>query len=281
MVRTRTVRHPIRLLASVLIGAVSVLVGLPAGQPVSAAPGDRLPDLAMADPTELRIEVGASGARRIRFTTMIVNIGAGPFETGSSRLPGESVMGVNQRIYNADGTIRKVSTKATARYAGDGHDHWHVQDIAHYELYAISRPDIALRRDSKVGFCFFDTNAYRLTLPRAPRTRQYSAAGCGKRASLFVKNGISVGWGDKYGAKLALQWISITGLPAGQYFLKLTADPLRQFKEVRRGNNCKWLRIRIPKTGSAVAVLDHGTSCLLPGAPANLDSIAAETPRAR
>jgi lysyl oxidase len=276
MVRTS---RPIRLLVSVLLSGLSV-VGLPAGQRVSAAPGDQFPDLVIAYPTELRIEVGASGARRIRFTTLIVNIGAGPFETGSSRLPGESVMGVNQRIYNADGTIRKVSTKATARYAGDGHDHWHVQDVAHYELYAIARPDIALRRDSKVGFCFFDTNAYQLTLPRAPRTRQYSAAGCGKRSSLFVKNGISVGWADKYGAKLALQWIGITDLPAGQYFLKVTVDPLRRFKEVRRGNNCKWLRIRIPTTGSAVAVLDRGTSCLLPGASPTGDTIPAAAPSA-
>jgi hypothetical protein len=280
MARTRTLRRPIRVLASVLIGAAAVVAGLPDGQPVSAAEGDRLPDLGMAYPTELRIEVGASGARRIRFTSMIVNTGAGPFETGSSRLPGDSVMGVNQRIYNANGTIRKVVTKATARYAGDGHDHWHVQDIAHYELYAISRPDIALRRDSKVGFCFFDTTAYRLTLPRAPRTRQYSAAGCGKRASLFVKNGISVGWGDKYGAKLALQWISITDLPAGQYFLKVTVDPLRLFKEVRRGNNCKWLRIRIPATGSAVTVVDRGTSCRLPGAIPTGDAIRAAAPGA-
>ena len=140
MGRSRTNRRPLRLLASVLLGAVIALVGLPSGRDVAAAPGDLMPDLKMAYPTELRVEVGASGARRLRFTSMITNVGAGPFETGSSRLAGQSVMGVNQRIYNTSGGLRKVNTEARARYSGDGHDHWHVQGIAHYELYAISRP---------------------------------------------------------------------------------------------------------------------------------------------
>ena len=123
----------------------------------------------MAYPTELRIQTTASGARRLRFTTMIVNIGDGPFETRSSRLAGNPTMGVNQRIYNSAGGYRVFDTTATAKYSGDGHDHWHVQDVARYELFAINGKGPALRRDAKVGFCFFDTNAYRLSLPRAPR----------------------------------------------------------------------------------------------------------------
>jgi hypothetical protein len=146
----------------------------------AAAPVDRLPDLAMAYPTELRIQTQSNGTRRLRFTTMIVNIGDGPFETRSSRLAGNPTMGVNQRIYNNAGGYRVFDTTATAKYSGDGHDHWHVQDVARYELFAINGKGAALRRDAKVGFCFFDTNAYRLSLPRAPGSPVYRASGCGK-----------------------------------------------------------------------------------------------------
>jgi hypothetical protein len=248
-----------------MLGVVGVGASFSTGTGVAAAPADRLPDLAMSYPTDLRIQTAANGARRLRLTTMIVNIGRGPFETRSSRLPGQSRMRVNQRIYNTAGGYRVVDTTATARYSGDGHDHWHVQDVAHYELFAITGRGPALRRDSKVGFCFFDTNAYRLSLPRAPRTRTYSSAGCGTRSSLFVKNGISVGWGDKYGWQLPRQWINLGGLRPGQYFLKVTVDPLFQFQEVRHRNDCNWSRIRISRTSSVVTVLERGFGCLLPG----------------
>jgi hypothetical protein len=269
IVRLLPPRRRSRFLVAGLICAIGALVGLPlwsAAGPTAAAaaPADRLPDLAMAYPTELRIQTTASGARRLRFTTMIVNIGDGPFETRSSRLAGDRTMGVNQRIYNNAGGYRVFDTTATAKYSGDGHDHWHVQDVARYELYAINGKGPALRRDAKVGFCFFDTNAYRLSLPRAPGSPVYRASGCGTRASLFVKNGISVGWGDKYGWRLSRQWIYISSLPPGDYFLKVTVDPLFQYQEIRHRNNCNWSHIRISRNSSVVPVLDRGFSCALP-----------------
>jgi hypothetical protein len=174
-------------------------------------------------------------------------------------------MRVNQRIYNTAGTYRVVETEGVARYSGDGHDHWHVRDVARYELFPLSSNGKALRRDAKVGFCFFDTNPYRLTLPRAPQTPRYTAAGCGKQSALFVRNGISVGWGDRYGWRLSRQWIDITNLPSGEYYLKLTVDPLFQFQEIRHRNDCNWTRIRISKSSSIVTTLDRGFNCVLPG----------------
>jgi hypothetical protein len=212
----------------------------------------------------MRIETTADGTRRLRLTATIVNIGDGPFETRSSRLAGEDRMGVNQRIYNSAGGYRVVDTTATARYSGDGHDHWHVQNIARYELYTTTGKS-PVRRGAKVGFCFFDTTAYRLSLPRAPSTPRYTAAGCGVKSSLFVKNGISVGWGDRYGWRLARQWIDVTNLASGEYYLKLTFDPAFRFQEIRHRNDCTWTRIRISKSSSTVTVLDRAYSCTLPG----------------
>jgi hypothetical protein len=232
----------------------------------AGGPVDRLPDLSMTMPSDLRIERISSGARRLRFSTTIVNIGAGPFETRSSRRSTTTpTMLVSQRIYNSDGGTRVHETGAVARYAGDGHDHWHVQEVAGYALYAASGQGPILRSDSKVGFCFFDTNAYRLSLPGAPSSRRYFESGCGVKSSLFVKNGISVGWSDRYPWNFAWQWIDITGLPAGEYLLKLTADPNGNFEEAVEKNNCNWMRIRIPASGTTVPILGSGWGCTLPG----------------
>jgi hypothetical protein len=232
----------------------------------AGGPVDRLPDLSMTMPTDLRIERTSSGQRRLRFTTTIVNIGAGPFETRSSRRSTSvPTMLVSQRIYNSAGGTRVHDTSAIARYAGDGHDHWHVQDVAGYSLYAGSGQGPMLRSDSKVGFCFFDTNAYRLSLPGAPDSRRYFESGCGVSSSLFVKNGISVGWADRYPWNFAFQWIDITGLPSGEYLLKLAADPNGNFAEEVEKNNCNWMRVRIPSSGSTVPILGSGWGCTLPG----------------
>jgi len=255
--------------AAALFVITPAVCAIIAGSPAeAAAPADRLPDLSMAKPSGLRIETTSGGARRLRLTTTIVNIGAGPFETRASRRStSDATMNVSQRIYNTAGGTRVHDTNEVAKYAGDGHDHWHVQNVAHYELYAQTGTGPVLRRDSKVGFCFFDTNAYRLSLPGAPASRQYAQSGCGTKSSLFVKNGISVGWSDVYPAAFAWQWINVTNIPAGEYLLKLTVDPKRQFEESVEGNNCNWTRIRIPRTGSTVSVIQSGSGCVLPGAP--------------
>jgi hypothetical protein len=237
-------------------------------QEAAAAAGDLLPDLSMKRPADIRIQTTAAGTRRLRFTSSIVNVGSGPFETrGSRSSTSVATMGISQRIYNSSGGWRSVSTTAVARYAGDGHDHWHVQQVARYDLFAVTPSGPSLRRDTKVGFCFFDTSAYDLTLPGAPSSRQYSESGCGTRSSLSTRNGISIGWLDRYPWDFAYQWIDITGVPAGEYFLKYTVDPNGNFLEEIEKNNCTWARIRIAATGSTVTVRESGWGCILPGTP--------------
>ena len=253
--------------AAIALGPLIALVWPAFGGVADAAsPADLLPDLSMTKPTDIQIQTTSSGARRLRMTTTIVNIGRGPFETRASRQStSDPTLSVSQRIYNTAGGTRVHATTEVARYAGDGHDHWHVQRVANYELYSPSGTGPVLRRDSKVGFCFFDTNLYRPSLPRSPSSRQYLESGCGTRSSLFVKNGISVGWADKYPWNFAFQWIDVSGLPAGEYLLKISADPRRQFQELVEGNNCNWTRIRIPRTGSTVRIVESGWGCVLPG----------------
>jgi hypothetical protein len=261
-------RRAVRIGLSAALLAIMPLAGsLRAAERVEAAASpDRLPDLSMSMPTDIVIQTTSAGVRRLQFTTTIVNIGSGPFETRASRRSTSvPTMLVSQRIYNAAGGTRVHDTSAIARYAGDGHDHWHVQGVAGYALFAPTGKGPSLRRDAKVGFCFFDTNPYRLSLPGAPSSRVYQQSGCGTRSSLFVKNGISVGWSDRYPWNFAWQWIDITNLPGGEYLLKVTADPNGNFVEEREKNNCNWTRIRFSGSGSSLTILESGWGCALPG----------------
>jgi hypothetical protein len=242
------------------LAVVLVVVGLAAlGQPgpVRAAlpASDRLPDLGMAPLTDLGIDTTTlSGRRLLRFTTVIVNVGQGPFETiGSRPDTGTSQMTVRQRIYDDAGGARDSSTPTVMFFAGDGHDHWHVRDAEGYELRRLDNGR-RVGTGAKHGFCYYDNTPYRLGLPGAPLWSIYGH--CGGAGDLTVTTGLSVGWGDTYPASIALQWIDITGLKSGRYRLTATADPAGWFLETSEANNATWLDIKL--TGAGVSVLARG-----------------------
>jgi hypothetical protein len=237
-------------------GVVAVLGALVPVAPVAAAT-DRLPDLRAAYIRDLRI-VRSDGRRLLRFTGMMYNTGAGPLDVRARRASRSSPWDVDQLIYDTDGGSRRVDTAAGMRYAGDGHDHWHVRRMMTYHLWG--GPGTA--RDAKIGFCFFDTNLIDGALPRSPSRAVYLQSMCGKRASLSTRNGISVGWGDKYPYHFAFQWIDITGMPGGTYTLRVAVDMFGYFTEQSDTNNCAWAKVRFGASGSTVTVLDRGKTCI-------------------
>lgn len=242
---------------TVLVLVVAVLAVFSRPGPVSAAlePADRLPDLGMAPLTDLSIDTTTiPGRRLLRFTTVIVNLGQGPFETiGSRPDTSTSHMTVRQRIYNDAGGARDIPTPTVMFFAGDGHDHWHVRDAEGYELRRLDNGH-RVGTGAKHGFCYYDNTPYRLGLPGAPLWSIYGD--CGQAGDLTVRTGLSVGWGDTYPASIALQWIDITGLKSGRYRLTATADPAGWFVETNDANNATWLNIKL--TGGGVHVLVQG-----------------------
>jgi hypothetical protein len=77
--------------------------------------------------------------------------------------------------------------------------------------------------------------------------------------------GISQGWGDTYGSSLAYQWIDVTGVPNGTYWLIATADKENAYLETNEKNNCAWARIRLSRRATVVTVLTRGVGCAPPG----------------
>ena len=73
--------------------------------------------------------------------------------------------------------------------------------------------------------------------------------------------GISIGWGDEYEYYLAWQWIDITGLPAGSYWVRAKVDPYGFFLEEAENNQCGYARISWTQQSNAVTVAGRGQTC--------------------
>jgi hypothetical protein len=248
-----------RVRTVVMLAAVAAAALLPSQ--AAAAAHDLLPDLRMARPVDLRIthETTAAGPHRrlLRFTARIVNIGEGPFIVRGHRSCATSacpLMTLVQRIRRSDGTVRVVPSVAKAKFdVGDGHNHWHVLHVERYELIPLLAGSATPRvRSAKVGFCFFDTTPWRLSLPGAPRSQVFGRAGCGLPQSTSIRMGLSVGWADEYSWFLARQWIDTTGLPHGNYLLCETADPNHNWVESNTHDNQAWAKVRLLRTAAGV-----------------------------
>lgn len=216
----------------------------------------KLPDLAMVPPFDFRIENNA-GRRLLRFSTVSVNVGAGPFRMYGSDDDGNAeigdVLSVVQWIKHEDGTWSQRDTTAQMSWSGDGHDHWHVIDFQRFKLRSL---DSKLLGDAaKIGFCAFDSYPY--TSPSQPFYTSDRHI-CQTNSNGKVLMGTSRGWGDIYRWSIAFQWIDITGLPNGDYKVRVTVDtPFAtggRFRESDDSNNRSWTKVHIGT--SNVTILD-------------------------
>jgi hypothetical protein len=238
-----------RVVAALMMLSLAIL--LPAA-PASAA-ADLLPDLGMARLRDIKIQNTADGRRLLRFSTVVVNVGEGPFEVRGRR-PDTTApdMTTEQRIFDDAGNSRYVSTPATIIFAGDGHNHWHVWNLQHYELNRLDN-GVKVGTGAKSGFCFFDNEIFgALTDP--VYTGQNSCRG--GSSALQTTMGLSGRWGDLYSANLFGQYIDITGLASGQYRLSVTADLDNWFLETDDFNNSSWVDIQL--TGNGLTIQGYG-----------------------
>lgn len=232
---------------------------LVAFQSPAAAATPKLPDLGMAKLTDLTVTKTTTGQQQLRFSATIVNVGAGPFRLVASRPDQNSSFTVSQRVENTDRSTADTLTAAAMTFGGDSHGHYHVKDLETYTLHRLDN-GAQVGVSAKGGFCFMDTNSYRLSLPDAPQQPVYGSAGCGHHDSTELSMGLSVGWGDKYGWTLADQFVDITGVPEGKYRLRATADANGLFAESNNTNNQTWVDFQLSKRrgGMAVKTLGYG-----------------------
>jgi hypothetical protein len=251
--------------------AIGALLALSAAR-VDAGPADLPPDLVTLSigDEDLRIERD-QGRVLLRFTNEIGNRANGPLEISPSAAssgcdadadPGND-RDASQRLFadtNASGAFERDADVVAAehpvgcmRYHA-AHDHWHVLDIATYELRREPAGKIVLR-SRKVGFCLTDA---RLAFPGAltPPTGTYPVNPEGVNGCQSVSvQGISPGWADAYALALPGQALEVTDLPRGRYCLTTRADPTGALAELDEGNNVRRVRLLLRPQRPAVRKL--------------------------
>ena len=232
-----------RLVAS-LLGAASLLLAAQPSIGPAAAANEQLPNLQALKAQEIRIEV-IGNRKRLRFSTISQNAGTGPLELqGGEIVAGRSKQRVYQHVYLDSGGFHTYEVGQFVYHPG--HRHFHLDNYARYTLTPVDpNTGVSPRTSTKTSFCIMDTTKL-LNLAGSPSTAVYD--GCGG-----TLQGMSVGWGDRYGYSLAGQEIDITSLPDNDYVLSIKVNPLGDLRESSLVDNESQVTLRI--TGRNVQVL--------------------------
>jgi len=148
-----------------------------------------------------------------------------------------------RNIGTADLVLGNPATNSLFYFA-TCHAHYHFESFAQYTLLDTNYNPVILGTNvvigHKVGFCIEDVARW---LPSAPSSTKYTCANCG----------IQAGWGDVYTADLDCQFVDITGVPAGEYYLQLTVNPDGLLAEADLQNNTALVPVNIPPANCVTA----------------------------
>ncbi len=192
-----------------------------------------LPDL-VADPpvggNQPSVHADAQGTRLLmRMDGFVHNRGPGALEIRGSDPSGGRMGTVRQRVHDDAGGFADIAHLPAPQLlyeTDDDHRHWHLRHAMSYSLWSEDRTS-QVGPSQKVGFCLVDSEPVEAP---AGSPRGYTADASGFCASdqpnaPSVAMGVSAGWRDIYSYVLAYQWIDISDVAPGRYWLRADADP--------------------------------------------------------
>ena len=248
-------RRPLRVLVPVLVATAGIIL---ATIVISAQVLELRPNLVAFPAAPLSLSVVREGsATLLRFATTSWNHGTGPLELIAGEISSDNQRRkVYQRVYLSDGGHYD-------NYAGEfeyhpEHSHFHFENYALYTLKPVNAPGASQALSAKTTFCVMDTTKVDLNAGGAVYTT------CGAEIQ-----GMSVGWGDTYGASLPGQSFDVTGFPEGDYDIIIEIDPKTLLIETTRGDNTSCLRVHLK--ASALSVKSLGSCATQSGV--TIDSI--------
>lgn len=212
-----------------------------------------LPDLMTQIPRDFYVErIGAE--YRLRLTNEYTNVGQGPFHLRGTTV-GDETHAIQHLLDAQRNTVHEENVSQFEWHPA--HSHWHIDDVSRYALLKGSPEGPVVAEATKVTFCMIDLAHRYPSMRNSPSSGRYF--GCNNEFQ-----GLSVGWSDIYSAGLPDQWVVVTGLPRGIYYLISDVNPARTFIE-RDGigdapyaNNMAWVKLRLDVLKQQVTVLDSG-----------------------
>lgn len=186
------------------------------------------------------------GRTLLRFSATHVNRGAGPLEIAASDAGEEDAnLGVVQRIFRTNGTY---DTKTVGSYLWHAeHEHFHFTDYMSYTLRSVGIPGEEIFFEDKVTYCIRDNDKV-VGVTGAVAEPVYLE--CEPEVQ-----GISVGWSGTYDYSLPGQSFDVSDLPAGDYEIILTFDPLGRIMEANRDDNSASQRIFLDPKEKGVEII--------------------------
>jgi len=205
-----------------------------------------LPDLVSDAPVQSRapqVYTDATGSRLLlRMDGYVHNAGAGALEIRGSANVSGTMTTVTQMVYDSNTAVAPVPVLSNPAprvlfEGADGHNHFHLRHAMRYSLWNQGRT-AEVAPSQKVGFCLVDSQRIESF---ARTTAVYTVAAnafCQQNnpTASSVVMGVSGGWRDIYSALLAFQWVDISDVAPGQYWLRADADPDRVVVEANETN---------------------------------------------
>lgn len=219
------------------------------GTPTDPALGptaDGTPDMRALPAHDLSIAHNTrTGRDYLAFGATIWNGGSGPLVVEGFRNGAAETMSATQFIYR-DG--QPVDSQVVGQFEFDkrrGHHHWHMEDIAQYDL--LDRTGNRVVLSDKQSFCLAPTDPIDLTAPGAEwrPDNQGLWSACEGETAIWLREVMPAGWGDTYYQSVAGQSFDITEVPNGHYTVRVTADPLHHLLETSYDNNVGLLDIAL------------------------------------
>ncbi|MFZ5823291.1 MAG: stalk domain-containing protein [Bacillota bacterium] len=211
--------------------------------------GELLPDIKTLPPTEISLEVNEEGQHLLRFTQGFANLGPGPLRVRGVPTGQPDLMHGYQEILDAEGNLAR-SLPISSIIFHPHHKHWHAGDFASYELRRGSPWGELAAKNGKISYCLVDHS------PFSEYTGRYHPP-----TYLNCKTpsqGLNPGWLDLYEASLYDQWVDVTGVADGVYFLTITGDPQHVYLEADHGdwaNNIAWVKVELSDGARQVRVM--------------------------
>jgi hypothetical protein len=186
----------------------------------------------------------------LRFSTTHWNQGAGNLQIRGADQVGPCPPDITegdlctfavQEILDAAGNVVETNPAGVSVFHAE-HNHWHMSDVALFELRAGSLDGPLAAASSKVTFCLIDYDSDPLFVDKRSTRNYFDCNG--------TLQGITRGWGDEYHHSTPGQWLDITGIPEGVYYLTHLANPDGNWSESNYANNFSWVKLRLSRKGA-------------------------------
>jgi len=224
-----------KVLPAVIVAIAVIASGLTAStSPATAAAARQaagLPDLITQPPEGFMPETIIWGDREslvMKFNGYVSNAGPGPLDIFGN--PQEAMY---QRVWNGT-DWENVGQPLVQFENSDGHNHFHLMEIMRYSLWN-EQKSAQVAPGAKIGFCLLDSEAFAASADPVYGIQDDCRANNPGATNLHM--GISPGYRDLYHAGISLQWIDVSELQPGIYWLAAESDPFGRIVEANEGNN--------------------------------------------